>query len=1094
MRDVRGRRRGVRGISLTMLGAATGIAGSRAAADPIHWDGTGTSWNSPASWSVAADGSGPDQTPTSIDIATFNITGLNTAQTVDLNAGQSVMGIAVNSTGSVALQGGGTAQTLSLGTSGIVLNAGAGPLTVGSATAGQEVAISLQGSQQWANSSGAASAITINNAVSLGVSGGRTLTLGGNTASTVVNVINGTISDGSGTLALTMSGSADTRWFLANANTYSGVTTVTGGALRLTNGAGLGSTLGGTVVQTGGGLFLENNITVAGEALTISGDGPAGSSGALQNVSGTNRWTGDITVNTGTTTGRIGAIGTSTLTIDGDITATGTGQLVFQTGTSTSTTGTIIVNGDISFPGQRLTKSTTGASSGTVILTGSNNYGNTIISSGVVQFGNGGTTGNLGTGPVSIANTQGGTLAFKRSDNITVGNTLSGAGAVSQLGTGTVTLTGPNTLTGATNITAGGTLALDFTGLAAADPANVAGTGLLTMTGGRLNLLGKATGTSSQAFSGFTLNAGASAISVNSNGGTATNLALGVITRTAAGGTVNLTLPASGSVTTPTANTATGILGGYATVSGTDWAVSAGDGTTAGPITALGTYINDAWAAGNDTTVTASSAPTSASTTNSLRFNAAAATNVTLSGANVITSGGILVTSNVGANLSQITGGTLASGNATDLIIHQNNTAAGLTISSTIQNSITKSGDGLLTLTGTTVAPGITTRINAGTLSVSSPNPLGSSTGAAVIQFPAGSTGTLQLTGNNTYSTSKGITLTGNGIVDVTQTATMSSGNSAAGAGSLTKTGAGTLVFSAATNANTYTGATIINQGTLQINTLANGGSNSGIGAASSDAANLVLNGGTLRYMGTTATSTNRLFTLGVDSGALDASAVSAANTMSFTNPGAIALAGSATRTLILTGSNTGPNAIASILGDGGGATSVLKSGAGSWVLTGANTYTGDTDVLAGSLTAGATGSLGLGDVDVDGGSLTIPTGVSNAIADTAILSLAGGGAANTADTGFAILGTGVNEVVGRLFLGGVEQTDFGSSYGAPGSGADHQTPAMAEYFSGAGVVTLVPEPTAALSLGAMTVLLALRRHRRCRAAAAPGVERRSPG
>src|SRR4029079_13902651 len=50
-------------------------------------------------------------------------------------------------------------------------------------------------------------------------------------------------------------------------------------------------------------------------------------------------------------------------------------------------------------------------------------------------------------------------------------------------------------------------------------------------------------------------------------------------------------------------------------------------------------------------------------------------------------------------------------------------------------------------------------------------------------------------------------------------------------------------------------------------------------------------------------------------------------------------------RTLTLTGSNSAGNAIAGVLSDsaGGGALSLAKSGAGTWNLSGANTYTGAT-------------------------------------------------------------------------------------------------------------------------------------------------------
>ena len=55
--------------------------------------------------------------------------------------------------------------------------------------------------------------------------------------------------------------------------------------------------------------------------------------------------------------------------------------------------------------------------------------------------------------------------------------------------------------------------------------------------------------------------------------------------------------------------------------------------------------MSDAWAAGNNTDVTAGGAdPASGSTTNSVRFSAATAKTLTLAGTNKVTSGGILVT------------------------------------------------------------------------------------------------------------------------------------------------------------------------------------------------------------------------------------------------------------------------------------------------------------------------------------------------------------------------------------------------------------------------------------------------------------------
>jgi autotransporter-associated beta strand protein len=70
-----------------------------------------------------------------------------------------------------------------------------------------------------------------------------------------------------------------------------------------------------------------------------------------------------------------------------------------------------------------------------------------------------------------------------------------------------------------------------------------------------------------------------------------------------------------------------------------------------------------------------------------------------------------------------------------------------------------------------------------------------------------------------------------------------------AGAGSVNKTGSGKLTLLAD---NTYTGATVLHSGTLEINKLANGGLASSIGASANHEFNWVWNGGKIRYTGST--------------------------------------------------------------------------------------------------------------------------------------------------------------------------------------------------------------------------------------------------
>ena len=93
---------------------------------------------------------------------------------------------------------------------------------------------------------------------------------------------------------------------------------------------------------------------------------------------------------------------------------------------------------------------------GTTILTAPNTYtGGTTIDAGILQLGDGGTTGSIVGNVVDNA-----TLAFNRSDTVTFGEVISGTGSVQTVGTGTTILTAANTYTGNTNVN-GGALFVD---------------------------------------------------------------------------------------------------------------------------------------------------------------------------------------------------------------------------------------------------------------------------------------------------------------------------------------------------------------------------------------------------------------------------------------------------------------------------------------------------------------------------------------------------------------------------------------------------------------------------------------------------------
>src|SRR5205085_11662754 len=87
----------------------------------------------------------------------------------------------------------------------------------------------------------------------------------------------------------------------------------------------------------------------------------------------------------------------------------------------------------------------------TLTLTGNNTYtGVTTISGGILQIGNGGTTGAIAGNVIDNTN-----LTFNRSDAITYGGGISGTGSLTKIGAGTLILTNSNTYTGGTTVGAG---------------------------------------------------------------------------------------------------------------------------------------------------------------------------------------------------------------------------------------------------------------------------------------------------------------------------------------------------------------------------------------------------------------------------------------------------------------------------------------------------------------------------------------------------------------------------------------------------------------------------------------------------------------
>ena len=483
----------------------------------------------------------------------------------------------------------------------------------------------------------------------------------------------------------------------------------------------------------------------------------------------------------------------------------------------------------------------------------------------------------------------------------------------------------------------------------------------------------------------------------------------------------------------------------------------------------------------------------------------------------VTVSGGINVHSLI-FNTSgySVTGSTLTLGGATPTIT--SSVGVTVTIGSILAGSagVIKAGAGTLNLTGTNTFTGGTT-ISAGSLRVGSGGTTGSLGTSAVVNNGALAinrsnaftvandisgtgtltqigTGTTTLTGTNTYAggttISAGTLWIGNGgttgtlgtgaVVDnaalvFNRGGAFTVAGAISGTGTLTQAGAGTTIL---TGMNTYAGATTISAGTLQVG---NGGTTGTLGTGT------VLDNGTLAF--------NRSDAVTVEGAVGGTGALTQIGTGITTLTGANTYTGGTTISAgtlqIGDGGTTG-----SILGDVtdngtlafnradpvgfsgaiSGTGALAQIGTGTTVLTGTNSYAGDTIIKAGTLqvgNGGTTGTLGIGAV-VNHGTLVFNR--SDAILVGSEIS--GSGALLQIGTGTTTL-TGTNTYAGGTTISaGTLQIGNGGATGTLGTGAVVDNAALvfnrsdaltlALTISGAGTLTQAGPGTLTV-LGAQT-------------------------
>ncbi len=806
-------------------------------------------------------------------------------------------------------------------------------------------------------------------AVSLGT---NALTLTGSTAG--AGSVSGAIG-GSGNITKTGSGT----WTFSGTNSYSGITTVNAGTLSVAtigNGGVAGNlgqaTSAATNLVLGGGTLQYTGVTAStnraftltdattstidvqsGSAnLTISGAGAA-TTGALTKVgtgtltlSGANAFTGLTTVSAGTLAyGASNALGSGDVTVNGatavlakgaftdtvgTVTLENGGTISGTTGTLTSLGGTFeLKDGTVSAilggTGIALNKTT----SGTVTLSGANTFtGLTTVSAGTLAFG---ASNVLATGAVTV---DGGTavldLGANRTDSVgavTVANggsivgtgtsaltgssvalqdgsvsaILAGAGVVTKSTAGSVTLSGANTYTGGT-VVSGGTL--QFSGAGTLGSTS----GTLTVNSGTLDLSGANLGVGNFTGTGGTVtnNGTAAVLSIGNGNGSGGNFQ-GVLAN--GSGTLALSKVGTGTLTLSGANTFTG----GTTVSAGTLTLGASDVLSSGAVTVSGGTL--ALGANSDTVGT-----------------------VLLTSGNITGTGGVLTTSSWFE---------LQSGSVSAILAGAVN--------------LQKTTAGTVTLTGANTYSG-TTNINGGILAINSDARLGDVPGSPTSGELTFDGGTLNVTATTTINANRGITLnSGGGIINPT-TGTTTYAGIIEGAGNFAKAGGGALTLS---GLNTYTGQTAISgTGALTINSIGNvSGGASALGAPTTVANGTIAFGsgataGSLTYSGVTA-STDRVIDLAGTTGGATLS-VNGTGALTFTSN--LTTTGDGNKTFSLGGTNTVASTLVGIIPDSAtGTTSLVKRDAGTWTLSGANTFTGTTQIQRGILSINSIGNVGGG-------------------------------------------------------------------------------------------------------------------------------------
>lgn len=672
----------------------------------------------------------------------------------------------------------------------------------------------------------------------------------------------------------------------------------------------------GTALTVAGNVTLTNNLTLAGAgSLSLAGAITSTSTRtlAVSNTSG-NVSVGAIS-NTSTLT--LSQVAGATLAVNGVVSGTGetrkdgAGTLIFNgantfTGNLRILDGTLKVNtsngstaGGIVFGLVSGAQGVNGAGVLTLDTNSQVNYrlGGTLYvhptsDGATINAGGGGSfvpTFGLYASRTFIINDTTADVDLQMDVGITNGDAT--ARTLTKQSIGTMVMRGANTYTGDTNVERG-SLILDYS-LNNGD-SRLSNTGAVNLRGGILELRGNAGAATSETIGSLVLTRDFSTLALVSNGQAVTLNIAGGITRGTGAGVVKFMLDDQTQIISigGAGNNAYGILGGWATVNRSRWATKVGN-----EIVALaGTTQNDKslWTATDHIII--NGATTGVLGTNevaSLILDSTTGGTLNLNnagGALTLGAGALLVSGNVGANATAITGGQLmtrqtAGGQSTEMII-TNDTAGTLTLGVNLVSSntpqslqglqLTLTGSGLIHLTGsnnlfghTAVASGSqTAQVNAqGLIRVSGGNGLpdygtltlaagAALSGGTLLDLNGGSEGIGNLSGGGSDSdyleTGRGEVYLGDtgGTLTINQTANTSYSGLITGTDALIiKKGAGTLTLTSA-NPHSLSGEVRVLGGLLDL---------TGDGDALTTISSIRLRGGQLRAEQNQTTVINKL-------------------------------------------------------------------------------------------------------------------------------------------------------------------------------------------------------------------------------------------